>query len=295
VQTIAVLGGNFYSRSIGLVSIIYFCAAALTVTAVVLVARVAKLELRAVKATGATTADGSPEILTRTSARDAFVVAWGLSAVLVSAAFVLTSVPVGIATGRYLVGVLIAGAALIPLLAHRRASVGPVVAAASLYSFSGVISITRGEASPSSGVTQTQADAFARLVWRERVDHGYTDYWDAAPITWKTRFHVLAYPAEACGPRICRFPEAYDSAWYPPRSGERTFIITDTARPEMHAAPASLGAPVASFRVGGSYTFPSSSTTTTSPAASVVERPGSVTSAWWDRPPRKTSARLSRY
>jgi hypothetical protein len=92
-------------------------------------------------------------------------------------------------------------------------------------------------------------------VRQEHVDHGYTDYWDAAPITWKSRFHVLAYPTETCGTGICRFPNSYESAWYSPHSGERTFIITNTARPLMQAPPPSLRPPAATFRVGGSYTF----------------------------------------
>jgi hypothetical protein len=255
-QTIAILGGNFYSRTVTLVPIIYFAAAALTVAAVVLIPRVAQLELHNVKFTDTTTADDPPEVLEmRRSARDAFVVAWGLSALLVSAGFVLTSVPVGLATGRYLIGVLIAAAALMPLLARRPATIGLVVAAASVYCVSGLLSIARGEASPSIGVTQAEADTFARLVRQEHVSHGYTDYWDAAPITWKSRFHVLAYPTETCGTGICHFPNSYDSAWYSPHSGERTFIITNTAKPQMQAPPPSLGPPAASFRVGASYTF----------------------------------------
>jgi uncharacterized membrane protein YqhA len=255
-QTIAILGGNFYSRTVTLVPIIYFAAAALTVAAVVLIPRVAQLELRNVKTAEMTTADDPTKVLEmRRSARDAFVVAWGLSALLVSAAFVLTSVPVGLVTGRYLIGVLIAAAALMPLLARRREIIGLVVAAASVYCVSGLLSIARGEASPSIGVTQAQADAFARLVRQEHVSHGYTDYWDAAPITWKSRFHVLAYPAEICGTGICRFPNSYDSAWYSPHDGERTFLITNTAKPQMGTPPPSLGPPAATFRVGTSYAF----------------------------------------
>jgi hypothetical protein len=78
-------------------------------------------------------------------------------------------------------------------------------------------------------------EIFARLVRQEHVSHGYTDYWDEAPITWKSLLHVLAYPTETCGTGICHFPNSYDSAWYSPHSGERTFIITNTAKPQMQA------------------------------------------------------------
>jgi hypothetical protein len=255
-QTISILGGNFYSRSIAPVPIIYFSAAALTVAAVFLVPRVAQLELRNVKMVDTTTAGDPPKVLgARRSAREAFVVAWSFSALLISAGFVFSSVPVGLLTGRYLIGVLIAAAALAPLLARRPETIGAVVVAASVYCLAGLISIARGEASRSIGVTQAQVDTFARLVRQEHVDHGYTGYWDAAPITWKSRFHVLAYPTLTCGAGICRFPLCYLAAWYSPHSGERTFLITDTAKQFMPAPPPSLGPPAATFRVGASYTF----------------------------------------
>jgi hypothetical protein len=252
-QSLLQLGGNFSSRTITFVPVLYVCAGGLMLAAVLLIARVAQLELggaqapRKLRASG----DGVP----RVAARDAFVVAWGSSALLVSAAFILSSTPVGLGTSRYLVGVPMAAAALVPLLARRREIVALVVVAASVYCFAGVLSIGRGEASQPSGVPQQAINEFVRLARKEHVVHGYTGFWDASPITWNSRFQVLAYPAELCAAGICRFSLGTDSSWYQPNGAKRSFLITDTTQPYMQGAPASLGRPAASFGVGGHYTF----------------------------------------
>lgn len=255
-QSLLQLGGNFSSRTITLVPVLYVCAAGLMLAAVLLIGRVVPLELRSTRvarACGGGQASGAG--VARAPAREAFVVAWGTSALLVSAAFVLSSTPVGLDTDRYLVGVPMAAAALVPLLARRRETIALVVAAASVYCVSGVISIARGEASQPSGVTEREVNEFVRLAREEHVGHGYTGYWDASPITWKSRFRVLAYPAELCAAGICRFSLGTESSWYQPHGSKRSFLITDTTQPYMQAAPASLGPPAASFRVGSNYSF----------------------------------------
>jgi len=256
-QSLALLGGDFSAKSITLAPIVYLCASGLTLAAILLIPRLAQLELRGASASrvpGGGRASSSGE-QPRVPARDAFVAAWATSALLVSAAFVLSSTPVGLGTIRYLVGVPLAAAALVPLLARRRETVALVVAAASIYCVSGVLSIARGEASQPSGVTQQEVNTFVRLAAATRAGHGYTGYWDASPITWKSRFRVLAYPARQCGAGICRFALGYDSSWYKPSGSTRSFLITDTAQPYMPSAPTTLGPPAASYRVDSKYTF----------------------------------------
>jgi hypothetical protein len=252
-QSLLALGGRFSARTVTFIPILYVCAGFLLLAAVLLIARVAQLEL-----------GGAPVLhevrvadaeRSRASARTAFVVAWGSSALLVSAAFILSSTPVGLGTTRYLVGVPIAAAALLPLLARRRETVALVVIAASVYCIAGLVSIARGEASPPSAVPQQAVNEFVARARQEHVDHGYTGYWDASPITWNSRFQLLAYPAEVCAAGICKFGLGTDSNWYRPSGSKRSFLITDTAQPYMPVAPASLGSPAASFRVGNNYTF----------------------------------------
>ncbi len=252
-QSLLQLGGNFSSRTITFVPVLYACAAGLTLAAVLLIARVAQLELRGAHTPRELRATDAHE--SRVAARDAFVVAWGSSALLVSAAFILSSTPVGLGTSRYLVGVPMAAAALVPLLARRPETMALVVVAASVYCVAGLVSIARGEASPPSAVPQQAVDRFVALAREERVDHGYTGYWDASPITWNSRFHVLAYPAQLCAAGICQFGLGTDSSWYRPNGSRRSFLITDTTKPYMRSAPASLGPPAASFHVDGNYTF----------------------------------------
>jgi len=252
-QSLLQLGGNFSSRTITFVPVLYLCAAGLTLAAVLLIARVAQLELSGARAPREVRAPGAGE--SRAAVHDAFVVAWGMSALLVSAAFILSSTPVGLGTDRYLVGVPMAAAALVPLLARRRETVALVVVAASVYCVAGVISIARGEASQPSGVPQQAVNEFVLLARQEHVDHGYTGYWDASPITWNSRLQVLAYPAQVCAAGICQFGLGTDASWYKPNGSKRSFLITDTTQPYMQVAPASLGPPAASFRVGNNYTF----------------------------------------
>ena len=240
-QSLLALGGNFSSRTITLVPLLYLCAGGLTLAAVLLIARVAQLELGSAGARHAVRATDAEE--SRAAARDAFVVAWGSSALLVSAAFILSSTPVGLGTSRYLVGVPMAAAALVPLLARRRETMALVVVAASVYCVAGVVSIGRGEASQPSGVPQQDVNEFVRLARKEHVVRGYTGYWDASPITWNSRFRVLAYPAELCAAGICQFSLGTDSGWYRPNGSKRSFVITDPTQPYMQDAPASLGPP----------------------------------------------------
>jgi len=255
-QSLVLLGGNFYSRSITLVPILYVCAAGLGLIGVLLIPRVTQLELKRPRAPRAPADGQAPGAdATRAPARDAFVVAWGTSALLVSAAFVLSSAPQGLGTARYLIGVPIAAAALVPLLARRRETVALLVAAASVYCASGVLSIARGEASPPSSVPQRAVNEFVRLAGEQHVRHGYTGYWDASPITWNSRFRLLAYPAELCAAGICQFSLGTEASWYQPNGATRSFLITDTAKQYMTSAPATLGPPAASFRVGSTYTF----------------------------------------
>jgi hypothetical protein len=256
LHSIALLGGDGYSGANALLSHLFGVAAVLTLAAVLLIVEVILRELRATPTVAARTDGDAQAALARRTLREAFVVAWGSSALLVSAAFVLSTAPVGLTTSLYLVGVVIAAAALAPLLARNRRSVAAVVAAASVYTACGVISIADGQASQTSGVTQAQANTFLRLARAEHVHIGYAGYWDAAPLTWKTHSKLLVYPATTCGTvSICRFRLGSTAAWYSPRLAKRTFLITDGDQPYMTSAPRSLGRPLATFNIDNEYTF----------------------------------------
>jgi len=133
-QSLALLGGNAYSGGSTVLSLVHTAAAVLTVTAVAIIPCVVFVELRRGSTGKAANAERPPSVGSeRPLGREAFVVAWGASGILVSAAFVLSTAPVGLGTTRYLVGVLMAAAALMPLLVRRRAGIVAVVTAAVVY------------------------------------------------------------------------------------------------------------------------------------------------------------------
>jgi hypothetical protein len=256
LHSIALLGGDGYSGPNALLSAVFHVAALVAVAAVLLIVDVLLVELRPTAAVDESVDGDAQYARARRTMRGAFALAWGSSALCVSAAFVLSTAPGGLTTSRYLVGVVIAAAALAPLLARNRRSVAAVVVAASVYGACGVISIADGQASRGPGITQAQANTLLRLARAEHVHVGYAGYWDAAPVTWKTNFRLLVYPATTCySAGICRFENGSESAWYSPHRGERTFLITDKDQSYMPSAPRSLGPPAATFHVGGEYTF----------------------------------------
>lgn len=135
--------GSFFSQALGFTSGLKLICAALAISAVVLVPRIAWGEAsrawvarrRRVESVGcsgdsvyghvmsgddqdvddARESDAASE---GDAARIAWCVFWGLSAVLLSAAFVVSSTPVDINSDRYLVGVIYAAAALVPIAAQ---------------------------------------------------------------------------------------------------------------------------------------------------------------------------------
>lgn len=169
-------------------------------------------------------------------------------------AFLLSSV--GSADYRYLVGPLVAIAALLPVAAGRtrdwRVAVGAglaVLALAGLY---------RLESTPlpylPRDVTLARKDmgAIDSFAHRYHATYGYAIYWDAVTITWHTNFGVKLYPVKRCGRHGDRYCPLYHSdsftAAYIPRRRRRTLFIFDGR--SGPATVASLGRPIASERVG---------------------------------------------
>jgi len=168
--------------------------------------------------------------------------------------FLLSSV--GSVDYRYLVGPLVAIAALLPLAAARtrdwRVAVGAglaVLALAGLY---------RLESRPlpylPRDVTLAHKDLVAidSFAHRYHATSGYAIYWDAVTITWHTNFAVKLYPVKRCGRYEGRYCPLYHAdsftAAYIPRRHLRTLFIFDGRF--GYAPVASLGSPTASEQVG---------------------------------------------
>ena len=263
-QSIAVLGnGEFFGQSLGFTSTLQLACAGLSIFAVaVLVPRVAWRELAGAFRTsrhdvpyerGASAGQaGPPSTLGERAPRIAWCVFWGSSAILLSVGFVVSSTPVDIFSDRYLVGLIYAAAALVPLLAGRSAlRRAAVTAGAVVFAFTGLVSLVQGTVAGNPGhfPSYSVSAQVARIARLEHITIGYAGYWDAAPITWATRFAVKVYPVDACGARLCPFYLHYMSSWYTPRPGIRTFLISDPTQPVPAPAVPVLGTPSAVYHV----------------------------------------------
>lgn len=253
-QSIARLGsGDFFGRDLNFTTGLAAGCAALSIGAVVLLPWLGWGELR--RAAVARPAR-SPE-------HAAFVAFWCVSAVLLSAAFLLSALPVDAAAARYLVGLVYAAAAVIPTVAARRPIArGVVLVGTCVFALSSVISMAqRQEAKPPRQAPGPRViPAIEQLAAREHLRVGYAGYWDAAPITWGTDYRVHVYPVSVCdrGEHLCPFDLHYISSWYEPRPGIRSFLVTDSRTGLVPAPTPDLGRPLAIYRLGQAtmYVYP---------------------------------------
>jgi hypothetical protein len=168
--------------------------------------------------------------------------------------FLLSSV--GTVDYRYLVGPLVAIAALLPVAAARstdwRIAVGVGLA---VMACTGLVRLdTRPVPYLPLDVPLTNRDmaAVTRFAHRYDVSYGYAVYWDAVTITWHTKFAVDLHPVFRCGQLRERFCPAYHAdsftAAYIPRRGLRTLFIADS---RFHSTPpVAWGRPIAREHIG---------------------------------------------
>jgi hypothetical protein len=269
-QSIAVLGnGDFFGQSLGFTSALQVVCGVLSILAVaVLVPRVSWRELAlAIQRRLGGPADGrsrpvaperedvegAPLAAEGGAARVAWCAFWGSSAVLLSVGFIVSSTPVDINSDRYLVGLVYAAAALVPLLAGRSVlRQAAITACTVVFAFTGLVQLLQGQATAniSNFPTDTVSAEVARIARHEHATIGYAGYWDAAPITWATHFAVKVYPVQACGPALCPVSLHYITSWYIPRRGRRSFLISDPTQPGSTLSVPSLGSPTAVYHIG---------------------------------------------
>jgi hypothetical protein len=265
-QSIAVLGnGEFFGQQLGFTSTLQLvCAGLSIITVVVLVPHIAWRELT-VAARAPRQGDraghepqlpgepaDAPGVRGTGASRVAWCAFWGSSAVLLSIGFVVSSTPVDINADRYLVGLVYAGAALVPLLAGPSALCRAAISMGTcVFAFTGLITLAQGTVAGNPGHSPSDdvSAQIARIARSEHLTVGYAGYWDAAPITWATHLAVKVYPVNACGAQLCPFYIHYISSWYTPRSGMRTFLISDPTQPVAAPPVSALGKPSATYRI----------------------------------------------
>jgi hypothetical protein len=245
-QSLMVLGnGDFFGQILTFSSTLELICALLCVLAVALIPRIAWRELVAVRAAR------DEDIARREALRIAWCAFWCSSAVLLSASFVLSSNPIDITSDRYLVGMIYAAAALLPLMAGRRVLPRAAVTAGSaVFALGGLVSLIEDHEIAGAVGSYQLYNQVEQIARREHLQVGYADYWDAAPIMWATRFGVRAYPVQDCAPNVCWFYLHEMTSWYVPRPGVRTFLISNPSQPISSAPLPILGKASAVYQIG---------------------------------------------
>ncbi len=248
-QSIAVLGnGDFFGHNLTFTAGLSVACAVLSLSAIVVVARAGWRTVR------------SPRMA---PGRLAFMTFWCSSAAFLTGAFLLSAIPVDIHADRYLLGLVYAAAAVVPVLATgRRVTEALAVAGTCVFALAGVVSIAQGtDARNTEGFpSQIVAARIAQIAAREGVRVGYSGYWDAAPITWAAHFRVNVYPVSICdrGEHLCRFDLHYIGSWYAPRPGIKSFLLGDPSLALVPGPTPDLGQPSAVFHIGqvAMYVYP---------------------------------------
>ncbi len=249
-QSLVALGnGNFFGLSLGFTSALEFVCAVLTIAGVAVAARVVRRELAGWHAR-AQSAPAAP----RERATIAWCVYWAASLIALSVAFIFSATPEGLPSDRYLVGGILAVAALVPLWARGRVALQVAVSAAvTVYAFAGWLALAQKRIAEPVSPTHQIANEIERIARKEGLTVGYGGCWDAAPITWATHFGVKVFPVDDCdgNQHLCAGELHLITSWYKPRPATRTFLLSDPTYPFPASAPTpDLGAPLAVHQVG---------------------------------------------
>jgi len=249
-KSFATLGnGDYFGRALSPATVLAGVCAAISIAAVVSIPWLSWRQLRS---------SAGP-------ARTAFYVFWCLSAVLLSLAFLFSAYPVDIHSGRYLVGLLYAAAAVVPAAAAGRVWTRAIALAGTcVFALGAVVSIAGHGPVPApaanTAVTTPVARQIERVAARHHLTVGYAGYWDASPVTWATGFRIKVYPVSVCDQRqhLCRFDLHFISSWYSPRAHTGSFLLTDHSLQNVWIRPRDLGRPTAVYRIGRltMYTYP---------------------------------------
>ncbi len=263
-QSLMVLGnGNFFGGTLDFASGLQLLCAVLTLVALALVLRFAWRALIASASrqpSGSRRAEdvrsGAPANRGEHRAqalRIAWCAFWGSSALLLSASFIFSSNPIDINSSRYLVGVIYAIAALLPLLATSGlVARAAVTAGVTIFALSGLVSLLEDEEIP-AGTTPSYGliHQVERYLDGRGLTVGYANYWDGAPIMWSSHFHIRAYPVQDCAPNLCWSYLHMITSWYTtPRPGQRSFLISDATQTVSSAPTPNLGKPAAVQQIG---------------------------------------------
>lgn len=243
------VGGDFFGQKFT------FQAVVDLVTAVALfigVGAVAFVTRREVAAGGQRAAGGSARPV---SPRLVYVAFWSTCLVGGVVMFLIGSPGTGVS--RYLVGPLVAVAALLPLAAARGQGWRILVAAGiSVVAVAGVIRVDSAQRMPLLPGTEPLGRGtiyrVERFAEREHATFGYAAYYDAMTLSWFTGFHLQLHEVRHCGPFKTHYCPEYQVAFTSadlPRPGIRTLFIADPFT-RFYTPDPRWGKPLASKQIG---------------------------------------------
>jgi hypothetical protein len=254
-QSIAVLGnGDFFHHSLTPGTALKLVCAVISIAAVVSLPWLGWRALRPASEPAPT-----PEETAAAATKKASYAFWCSSAVLLTLAFWLSAAPVDIGADRYVVGLIYAAAAVVPMAVAGHVRTERVVLAATcVFALGGIVSLADGTTSHGRAfhpppIGTGEAQRIAQTAARHHLTVGYAGYWEAAPVTWATAFRVQVYPVSVCnvGANLCRFDLHIISSWYEPRAHIRSFLLIDNRTSQSIARPTpDLGRPAAVYRLG---------------------------------------------
>jgi len=243
-QSVALLGnGSFFGEAVTPVTVLSAICATLSVLTILLIPRWTWRHLK----------DRSMSNHEGGGALSAYLVFWAGSVVLVSAAFIFSSLPVETQTSRYLTSLPFAAAAIVPVFARRGTLArAAVILGTAIFAFTSARSLLTGDliSQPTEGPTPQVAREIATVAERLGATEGYAQYWDAAPLTWSSDFRIRAYPVFACRRSpMCPGPLNFIASWYQPHPEVRSFLVTDSTQ-ELYVPPRELGRAFATYTFG---------------------------------------------
>ena len=267
-ESLWMLNGYFFGQTLSIKSALAFATAIGAIIALIAPFILLRRRLREAQAT-----DTPLEL-----ARSAYIFFWPATMAIVALGAIASDENVADGGARYILPVLLAGAATVPLLARSITARYVVIAGVSVYAAVGVADIdVRGQEVPgvdrsedlqvSADRSAIEANELISIADKEDAHVGYAGYWEAAGPSWSTKMQVKVFPVdpwcEAGDGVPCPISFNVNGGWYVPRPGIRTFLIGpkpgDPDAPEgagPYEPPAALGPPLSTHRlVNGAHLY----------------------------------------
>ena len=197
--------------------------------------------------------------------RSAYIFFWAATMAIVPLGAVASDQNVSDGGARYILPVLFAAAATVPLLARSAAARYLVIAGVSVYAVLGILNIdTRGQEVPGIDRTedlQTSADRIAiqaneliSVADQEQAHVGYGGYWEAGGPSWSSKMRVKVFPVdhfcEDADGVPCPISFNVHGGWYVARPGIRSFLIgPPPGEAPSYQPPAALGLPLSTHQL----------------------------------------------